>query len=109
MPTTTALLNEFETILSQISGCTLMAVRANMESHLADLTRKGQAMAMTMLVDLRWTRPTEAMILTREANRLIAGLALGNDFAPDTAEDAEFQYVSYIGCEDEWNASPIAI
>jgi hypothetical protein len=64
MSTTTALLNEFETILSQISGCTLMTVRRDMESHLSDLTKTGQTMAMTMLVDLRWTRPTEAMILT---------------------------------------------
>ena len=109
MSTTTALLNEFETILSQISGCTLMTVRRDMESHLSDLTKTGQAMAMAMLVDLRWTRPTEAMILTREADRLIAGLALGNDFAPDTAEDAEFQYVAYIGVCDEWGASPVAI
>ena len=63
MSTTTALLNEFEAVLSQISGCTLLVVRANMESHLANLTRQGQAiMAAAMLVDLRWTRPTEAMI-----------------------------------------------
>lgn len=109
MSTTTALLNEFETILSQISGCTLMTVRRDMESHLSDLTKTGQVMAMTMLVDMRWTRPTEAMILTREAERLIAGLALGNDFAPDTAEDAEYPYVAYIRCEDEWSASLIAI